>query len=94
MPATELWDAAHPQELHGSTYLAREDAGGPLDAAFATGHQPVEVGAADEDTARALANRLTGESPAGCTVTVEGPLASVEADIPPNPFAVFGGLGG
>jgi hypothetical protein len=52
------------------------------------------VGAADEDTARALANRLTGESPAGCTVTVEGTLASVEADIPPNPFAVFGGLGG
>lgn len=52
------------------------------------------VGAADEDTARALADRLTVESPAGCSVTVEGTLASVEADIPPNPFAVFGGLGG
>lgn len=66
----------------------------------AEGFQPVRrwryllVGAADEDAARELADRLTAESPAGCSVTVEGTLASVEADTPPNPFAVFGGLGG
>lgn len=66
----------------------------------AEGFQPLRrwryllVGAADEDTARELADRLTTESPAGCSVTVEGTLASVEADTPPNPFSVFGGLGG
>ena len=66
----------------------------------AEGMQPVRrwrfllVGAADEDTARQLADRLTRETPAGCTVTVEGTGAAVRAELPPNPFAVFGGLGG
>jgi hypothetical protein len=66
----------------------------------AEGFQPLRrwryllVGAADEDTARQLADRLSAESPAGCSATVEGTLASVEADTPANPFAVFGGLGG
>jgi hypothetical protein len=52
------------------------------------------VGAHDEDAARELADRLTGESGAGCTVTVEGTGAAVAAETPANPFAVFGGLGG
>jgi hypothetical protein len=52
------------------------------------------VGAVDEDTARELADRLTGEAGAGCTVTVEGTGAAVAAETPGNPFAVFGGLGG
>jgi hypothetical protein len=51
------------------------------------------VGAGDEDVAQALAERLTGELPPGSTVTVEGSLAAVAAETPPNPFAVFGGLG-
>ena len=52
------------------------------------------IGAADEDTARALAERLKRESPAGCIVTVEGTGREVLDDQPANPFAIFGGLGG
>jgi hypothetical protein len=52
------------------------------------------VGAADEDTARELATRLQGEAPAGATVTVEGNARAVYEEQPPNPFAIFGGLGG
>ncbi|MFN8217671.1 MAG: hypothetical protein U0R71_13845 [Solirubrobacterales bacterium] len=52
------------------------------------------VGAADEDTARALASRLEAEAPAGSEVTVEGNERAVYEEQPPNPFAIFGGLGG
>jgi len=52
------------------------------------------VGATDEESAAALAKRLSGEVPADCTVTTEASLAAVNAELPPNPFAVFGGLGG
>jgi hypothetical protein len=52
------------------------------------------VGAADEDTARQLATRLEGEAPPGSTVTVEGSAEVVYDERPPNPFAIFGGLGG
>jgi hypothetical protein len=52
------------------------------------------VGAANEDEAHALAERLRDEAPAGSRVQVEpgGRLAWEVA--PQNPFAVFGGLGG
>jgi hypothetical protein len=52
------------------------------------------VGAADEDTARALAARLEAEAPAGTELTVEGNERAVYEERPPNPFAIFGGLGG
>jgi hypothetical protein len=52
------------------------------------------VGAADEDTARRLAAQLEEEAPAGSTVTVEGSAEAVYEERPPNPFAIFGGLGG
>ncbi|MDX6627715.1 MAG: hypothetical protein QOE56_2704 [Solirubrobacterales bacterium] len=52
------------------------------------------VGAADEDTARRLATRLEAEAPRGSTVTVEGSAEVVYDERPPNPFAIFGGLGG
>jgi hypothetical protein len=52
------------------------------------------VGAADEDTARELATRLEGEAPAGSTVTVDGNPRAAYEEQPPNPFAIFGGLGG
>ena len=52
------------------------------------------VGAADEDSAAALAEQLSREVPAGSTVTVEASLAAISAETPANPFAVFGGLGG
>jgi hypothetical protein len=52
------------------------------------------VGATDEDAARALAQRLQGEAPAGSRVIVEGSGQIAYAERPANPFAVFGGLGG
>jgi hypothetical protein len=52
------------------------------------------VGAADEDSAEALASRVRAQAPADSSVTVEGNLRAVYDDSPPNPFAIFGGLGG
>jgi hypothetical protein len=52
------------------------------------------VGAEDEDAARALAERLRQEAPAGSEVQVEGSGRVAWEERPPNPFAIFGGLGG
>lgn len=52
------------------------------------------IGAADEDTAGRIAERVRALAPAGCTVEVEATTAAVAAVAPANPFAVFGGLGG
>ena len=54
----------------------------------------VLVGAATEDDARALAERLESEAPDGSTVAVEGTWKAAEHEMPSNPFAVLGGLGG
>jgi len=54
----------------------------------------VLVGATDEDSAAALAERLRGEAPAASTVTVEGTWKAVRAEQPFNPFSVFGGMAG
>lgn len=52
------------------------------------------VGAEDEDAAKALAARLRSEAPAGSEVQVEGSGRVAWEERPPNPFAIFGGLGG
>ena len=53
------------------------------------------VGAADEDSANALAERLRGEAPQGSTVTAEPSLRQAYDDEPTRgSFAIFGGLGG
>jgi len=52
------------------------------------------VGATDEDSAKALAARLETEAPSGSEVTAEGSGQVAWAERPPNPFAIFGGLGG
>jgi hypothetical protein len=52
------------------------------------------IGAEDEDAAKALAERLRGEAPAGSEVQVEGSGRIAWEERPPNPFAIFGGLGG
>jgi len=49
--------------------------------------------ALDEDSANALAERIRREAPTGTTAMVEGTPRAVLAVLPPNPFAVFGGLG-
>jgi hypothetical protein len=52
------------------------------------------LGANDEQSAGELADRIRGELPASCAVTVEGSLPAIASQLPSNPFAVFGGLGG
>lgn len=52
------------------------------------------IGAADEDAANAIAERLRAQAPQGSEVSVEGTAAAAESELPPNPFAVFGGIGG
>ena len=51
------------------------------------------VGAANEDDARALAEELSRDVPAGARVEVEPGGGLVWEVMPRNPFAVFGGLG-
>lgn len=51
------------------------------------------VGAGDEDAANALAERVRAIAPADARVAVEASARAVEAEMPGNPFAVFGGLG-
>ena len=53
------------------------------------------VGADDEDSANALAERLRAEAPQGSTVTAEASLRQTYDDEPTRgSFAIFGGLGG
>jgi hypothetical protein len=56
-------------------------------------HRFVLVGAASEEDARELAERLRTEAPAGAKVEVEPSGEMVYEVMPRNPFAVFGGLG-
>jgi hypothetical protein len=51
------------------------------------------VGATDEDQANGLAKRLKREVPEGSRVKAEGTWQAAYAEMPPNPFAVLGGLG-
>jgi hypothetical protein len=52
------------------------------------------VGAADEDAAKELADRIRGETSIETKVTVEGSLAAVWHERPVNSFFWLGGLGG
>jgi hypothetical protein len=52
------------------------------------------VGAADEDEAKELAQRLELEAPSGSEVSAEASGQVAWAERPANPFAIFGGLGG
>jgi hypothetical protein len=52
------------------------------------------VGAADEDAAKELADRIRAEAPADSKVTAEGSLAAAWAERPVNPFFFLGGLAG
>ena len=56
-------------------------------------HTFLLVGAASEEQAHELADRLAKEAPAGSRVEVEPSGEMVWEVMPANPFAVFGGLG-
>jgi hypothetical protein len=51
------------------------------------------VGAIDEDEAKELAERIRIEAPQGSQIKVEGTWTATWHSMPPNPYAVFGGLG-
>ena len=53
----------------------------------------VMIGAADEQSATALAQRLRGELP-GATITVDTNPRAIWDNLPGNPFAILGGLAG
>jgi len=57
-------------------------------------HTFLLAGAANEDDAKALAERLRGEAPEGAKVEVEPGGGMVWEVAPRNPFTFFGGLGG
>jgi len=52
----------------------------------------VLLGAADEDSANVLAERVRGEVPPGCKVAVEGTWSEAYAERPHSPFWFLGGL--
>jgi hypothetical protein len=52
----------------------------------------VLLGAADEDSAKELAERVRGEVPPGSTVAVEGTWREAYAERPQSPFWFLGGL--
>lgn len=56
--------------------------------------QYVLIGAADEDEAHRLADRLNQELPGETSSTVEGTPRAIAAEMPGNPFAFFGGMAG
>ena len=57
-------------------------------------HSYVLIGATDEDSAQALADRLRRELPAGTTITIEQNRRAVYDRRVWSPFSVLGGLGG
>ena len=57
-------------------------------------HTFLLAGAVNEDSARALAERLRAEAPEGARVEIEPGGGMVWAVTPHNPFVIFGGLGG
>jgi hypothetical protein len=54
----------------------------------------IVVGAADEDSAKSLAERLKVQAPPDAETTVELTRTALDETLPPNPFRFFGGLGG
>jgi hypothetical protein len=52
------------------------------------------VGAADEDAVKELADRIRSEAPIGSKIAVEATWKEMADDLPRNPFAFLGGLGG
>ncbi len=54
----------------------------------------VMIGANDEDSANALAQRIRDEVPAGAKVDVETNMREIYDNVPRSPFAVLGGLFG
>ena len=83
--------------IHCKSHRAANDLAEKLEAEgipFTQRWSTVMVGAADEDSAAQLAERLRTEAPEGSEVTVEGNLRAVYNERPGRRFWMLGGLGG
>jgi hypothetical protein len=95
----EVEDSGHPEFEVRADFPSRHEAAAAAEKLRTEGLPTVHrgryllVGAADEDGARALAERLRSELPEG-EVKAEGTWQAAYRERPPNPFAIFGGLGG
>ena len=96
----EVEEQGYPEYEVRVNLSSREGAEGFADRLRAEGLPTVHrwkfviVGAGDEDSADALAERIRGEAPAGSEVVVQGTWRDIHNDLPPNPFAFLGGLAG
>lgn len=94
----ESEEQEYPQYEVRVNFSSRDEAGEFAERLRAEGLQTVHrwrhilVGAADEDAAKALAERIRAEAPAGSEVAVEATLQEAQDDML-NPFAFLGGLG-
>lgn len=52
------------------------------------------IGVTDEDSGKELVEKIQNQAPPGSKVALEGTWAAAYAERSPNPFAIFGGLGG
>jgi hypothetical protein len=52
------------------------------------------IGVTDEDSGKELIEKIQSQVPPGGKVSLEGTWAAAYSERSPNPFAVFGGLGG
>jgi len=97
---SEEQEKGYPEFEVRMDFPSRHDAAGTAEKLRAEGVPTVHrakyllAGTADEDSAKALAERLRSELPAGVQITAEGTLKAAWAERPPNPYAIFGGLGG
>jgi hypothetical protein len=94
----ETEEQGYPQYEVRIDFPSRDEAEGFVDQlrseGLPTAHRwkYVLVGAADEDAAKALADRIRSEAPADSKVSVEGTFKEIADDIR-SPFAFLGGLG-
>lgn len=96
----ESEDAGHPQWEVRVTLPTHHDAREFAERLESEGYplrrhwRHLQLGARDEDDARALAARLQAEAPEGSSIEAEGDAADAWAEVtaPARPFAIFGGL--
>jgi hypothetical protein len=87
------WEVRIDLPNHGDAVAFAERLEGEGIAPIVRRWKYILIGSANEDDARALAERLTAEAPTGATVRAE-PSSAVGWELTSqNPFAMFGGFG-
>jgi hypothetical protein len=94
----EIEETGHPEYEVRIDLPSHEDAKQLVERLSAEGLRSVHrwkyvlLGAADEDSAHELAERVRSEVPPGSTVAVEGTWREAYAERPHSPFWFLGGL--